>query len=52
MVPGVGLKEAKEEGWLKGAPQKYNFAKEPMVRALEERLEKVFGKKLEITIEE
>jgi hypothetical protein len=31
---GIALKKLKEEGWLKGPPQKYNWAKDEMVKVL------------------
>ncbi|KAI9812830.1 MAG: hypothetical protein M1826_002751 [Phylliscum demangeonii] len=42
LMPNLPLEEAKSMQWLKGPPQKYNFAKRQMVEDLEETLVKVF----------
>ncbi|KAI9809972.1 MAG: hypothetical protein M1826_003807 [Phylliscum demangeonii] len=42
LMPSLRLEEAKSMQWLKGPPQKYNFAKRQMVEDLEDKLVKVF----------
>ncbi|KAI9813958.1 MAG: hypothetical protein M1826_002336 [Phylliscum demangeonii] len=42
LMPSLRLEEAKSLLWLRGPPQKYNFAKRQMVEDLEDKLVKVF----------